>query len=256
VSKLDYELLHQYIEDYVVAPFYQKRTEKLEDLKLHTILKRKNPYLFKAKNIQTAGDFAKDLLNAHLSSQEETIFGDLLEGLAIHINATVYGGSKAETGVYKSIDLIFDKDKVRYAVGIKSGPYWGNSDQKSIMKNNFKRARELFKDDGWENEVVCINGCMYGKDRNPFKVDASDPEKNYYKYCGQEFWSFISGDDKLYQSIIIPLDKEVKKRDDRFKELCTIVINRLTKDLLDEFCTDDVLDWEAILDYVSKKATA
>jgi hypothetical protein len=255
MSSLDYDTLHQYIEDFVVAPFYQKRTEKLEELKLKTILKRKNPYLFKAKNIQTAGDYAKDLLYAHLSSQEETIFGDLLEALAIHINATVYGGWKAEKGTYKSIDLIFDKDNIRYVVGIKSGPFWGNSDQKSIMKSNFKIVRHIFKEEGWKGKIICVNGCIYGKDKKPLKIDAKDPEKNYYKYCGQEFWSFVSGDKNLYQSIIVPLDKEVKKRDERFKELCIIVTNRLTKDLLDNFCKDGLLNWKEILDFVSKKAT-
>jgi len=253
MNKLDYDLLSQYIDDYVVAPFYQKRTEKLETLKLQTILKRKNPYLFKAKNIQTAGDFANDILNAHLSSQEETIFGDLLEGLAIHINATVYGGKKAEERTYKSLDLIFEKEGVRYAVGIKSGPNWGNSDQISTMKNNFKKARELFRADGWAGEVICVNGCIYGKDGRPHKVN-TDPEKTYYKYCGQEFWDLVSGDPDLYQKIIVPLDREVKKRDDRFKELCTAASNRLTKDLLDNFSNDGVLDWAGILDFVSKKA--
>jgi len=82
----------------------------------------------------------------------------------------------------------------------------------------------------------------------------TDPEKTYYKYCGQEFWDLVSGDPDLYQKIIVPLDREVKKRDDRFKELCTAASNRLTKDLLDNFSNDGVLDWAGILDFVSKKA--
>jgi site-specific DNA-methyltransferase (cytosine-N4-specific) len=253
MAKLNYELLHQYIEDFVVAPFYQKRTEKLEELRLADILKRKNPYLFKAKNIRTAGDFAKDLLNAHLSSQEETIFGDLLEGLAIHINATVFGGHKAEQKVYKSVDLIFDNGNTRYAVGIKSGPNWGNSDQINIMKDNFKKAKELLRKEGWAHQIFCVNGCMYGKDKNSYKEDKEDPERSYFKYCGQEFWQFISGDKELYQTIIIPLDKEVKKRDDAFKDLSVKVTNQLTKDLLDNFTDKSYLDWRKILEYVSKK---
>ena len=253
MPNLDYDLLHQYIEDFVVAPFYQKRTEKLEELKLENILRRKNPYLFKAKNIQTAGDFAKDLLNAHLSSQEETIFGDLLEGLAIHINTTVFGGWKAEENIYKSVDLIFESRSTRYVIGIKSGPNWGNSDQINTMKSNFKIARKLIKNDGWAGKIICVNGCMYGKDNNPKKTDRMDAQKTYYKYCGQEFWDLISGDDQLYQKIITPLDKEVKKRDDAFKELCAKITNQLTKDLLSHFTDDNALNWEKILDYVSKK---
>ena len=66
-----------------IGNFHSKRLQRLETLKLSEILKRKNPYLFKAKNILTAQDLVKTLLDAHLSSQEETIFGDFLEGLAI-----------------------------------------------------------------------------------------------------------------------------------------------------------------------------
>src|SRR5581483_2069830 len=253
MNKLDHDLLHQYIEDSVVAPFYQKRTEKLETLKLSTILSRKNPYLFKAKNIQTAGEFANDLLNAHLSSQEETIFGNLLENLAIHINSTLFGGWKAEEDVYKSVDLIFDKGNIRYIVGIKSGPYWGNADQKRIMKNNFREAKRIIRTEGWKNQIIAVNGCMYGKDRNPFKIDKEDPEKNYYRFCGQEFWFFISGDNDLYQSIIIPPNREVKKRDEAFKDLCAKTVNHLTRDLLENFTHNDQLDWRRILDYVSKR---
>jgi len=85
-----------YVEDNI-GTFHSKRKQSLETLKLSIILKRKNPYLFKAKNILTAHDLAQNLLDAHLSSQEETIFGDFLEGLAIFINGKVYGGKKSST---------------------------------------------------------------------------------------------------------------------------------------------------------------
>jgi hypothetical protein len=83
----------EYVEGNI-GTFHLKRLESLQSLSLQKILKRKNPYLFKAKNILTAQDLVKNLLDAHLSSQEETIFGDFLEGLAIFINEKVYGGIK------------------------------------------------------------------------------------------------------------------------------------------------------------------
>ena len=55
----------------------------------------KNPYLFKAKDINTAQDFVTFILDAHLSSQEETIFGGFLEELAIFICSQVYSGQKS-----------------------------------------------------------------------------------------------------------------------------------------------------------------
>jgi hypothetical protein len=84
----------QYVEKNI-ATFHNKRIQSLDDLKLSQILKRKNPYLFKAKYLLTSEAIIKGLVDAHISSNEETIFGDWLEGLAIFINGKVYGGKKS-----------------------------------------------------------------------------------------------------------------------------------------------------------------
>jgi len=47
-------------------------------LKLSKVLKRKNPYLFKAKHILTADEIVRGIVDAHISSSEEGIFGDWL----------------------------------------------------------------------------------------------------------------------------------------------------------------------------------
>jgi hypothetical protein len=65
-------------------------------LTFHSVMKRKNPYLFKAKNIQTAEELVKYVLDAFLSSQEETIFGDLMEELAIFVCKKIFDGYKVE----------------------------------------------------------------------------------------------------------------------------------------------------------------
>ena len=122
----------EYVEKNI-GIFHEKRIESLNNLKLTNVLKRKNPYLFKAKNVLTAEQIVKGIVDAHISSNEETIFGDWLEGLAIFINSKVYNGRKS--GI-PGIDLEFDKDKIRYIVTIKSGPNWGNSSQ--IRKNDFR----------------------------------------------------------------------------------------------------------------------
>ncbi|OGY93069.1 MAG: hypothetical protein A3H70_05525 [Candidatus Komeilibacteria bacterium RIFCSPLOWO2_02_FULL_48_11] len=253
MKKINYSKLNKFITSDVVKPFYDKRIEKLTKTKLGAIVNRKNPYLFKAKNIQTAGDFAKDILDAFLSSQEETIFGDLLENLAIYVNKNIFNGHKAEEGKFKSVDLIFKRDNKLYIVGIKSGPNWGNSDQVSTMRKNFKKAREILKNESERREIIAVNGCMYGRDNAPLKKHKKDSELNYLKLCGQKFWEFVSGDKELYKKLIKPLDKEVKKRDDTFKELYAKKINEMTKDIIDLFHTKNSLDWNKIIEYVSKE---
>lgn len=252
MNKLDYQKLATFIISDVIQPFYEKRLDRLESANLEIIATRKNPYLFKAKNIETAGDLAKGILDAFLSSQEETIFGDLMENLAIHVCSQVFSGRKAEEGKYRSIDLIFERDNKIYIVGIKSGPNWGNSDQVNTMKRNFKAAKRIIHAESGKRSIVAVNGCMYGRDNAPHKVNKNST-LSYYKICGQAFWELISGDDQLYKKIIQPLDKEAKKRDVVFKELYIKKINEMTKDVVELFYTQDNLDWEKIIDYVSKK---
>ena len=117
MKKLNLKEVTKYVENNIGA-FHTKRLLSLERLSLHEVLQRKNPYLFKAKNMLTAQDLVKNVLDAFLQSQEETMFGDFLEGIAIFICGKIFGGVKSKlTG----IDLEFERDKIKYIVEIKSG---------------------------------------------------------------------------------------------------------------------------------------
>ncbi|MBD2202589.1 DNA methylase [Calothrix sp. FACHB-1219] len=246
----DYTIYHDYLIQQVLTPFYDKRFEKLSKLKLKDVIKRKNPYLFKAKNIELAQDLVASIITAFLSSQEETIFGNLLEGFAIHISQSLYGGFKSKLN---SVDLEFQRNETYYIVGIKSGNNWGNSDQISKMKDNFKKAKQLLIKQGITSNIVAINGCMYGKDSNPLKEDLKDPDKTYFKYAGQEFWEFISGDANLYQEMIVPIGEEAKKKDEIFQSTLNAKVNEMTFEFIQYFTINGHIDWIRLVDYVSKK---
>lgn len=248
-----YKAYHAYLSEHVITPFYQIRLNNLSALHLTGVLKRKNPYLFKAKNIELAGELVKSIVDAFLSSQEETIFGNLLEGFAIYVSKTLYGGIKSEL---KSVDLEFKRKGVYYLVGIKSGTSWGNSDQINKMRDNFKLARAILHERGIRSEIVAVNGCVYGKDRVPFKTHV-DSEKQYYKYAGQEFWRFISEDDHLYREIIVPIDQEARQKDEVFKKAYAAKVNEMTQQFTANFMTpDNQIDWLKLIDFVSKREDA
>ena len=247
--KKHYPQFHEYLAQHVMTPFYVKRLEGLEKLRLADVLKRKNPYLFKAKNIELAGDLAKSVVDAFLSSQEETLFGNLLEGFAIHVAHTLWSGAKSKR---KSLDLEFEREKQYFIVGIKSGTSWGNSDQIRQMKNNFKLAREELRVEGVKSEIVAVNGCIYGKDARPLKVDA-DPDKTYFKYAGQDFWNFLSGDDNLYREIIKPIDAEARQKDEAFRAAYLAKVNELTADFSLNFLHNGQIDWLKLVDFVSAR---
>ncbi|MBF0458045.1 MAG: cytosolic protein [Nitrospirae bacterium] len=240
MKELSIDIIRQYVE-YNIGVFHKKRIQNLEKLRLNQILKRKNPYLFKAKNILTAQDLIKTLLDAFLSSQEETIFGEFLEGLAVFICAEVYGGKKSAA---EGIDLEFDKDDIKYIVAIKSGPNWGNSSQINKMKDNFKKARKILSTNTLKVNIVSVNGCCYGKDNNPDKGD-------YLKLCGQRFWEFISGNASLYINIIEPLGYKAKEKNDEFYESYAKLINVFTFEFGRAFCTAGTIDWEALIKFNS-----
>lgn len=249
MTESPYQDYFDYLTEHVVTPFYETRFKKLQKLTLNEVLKRKNPYLLKAKNIELGGDLVKSVVDAFLSSQEETLFGELLEGFAIYVSKKLHGGFKSDM---PSVDLEFERDDAYYFVGIKSSTKWGNADQVAKMRDNFKVARRTLAERGVSGEIIAVNGCMYGKDRKPFKTNA-DPDKQYYKYGGQDFWRFISGDDDLYREIITPIDKEARQKDEAFKKAYVSKINEMTQDFMERFITDNQIDWVKLIEHVSKR---
>ena len=243
MSALNLMDVSQYVETNI-GTFHQKRIASLNKLKLKTVLAKKNPYLFKAKYLLTAEQIIRSLTDAFISSNEETIFGDWLEGLAIFINAKVYGGWKSST---LGVDLEFDKDGRRNIVTIKSGPNWGNSSQIAKMRTDFKTAMKTLRTSNSGLQIVAVNGCCYGKDNNPDKGD-------YFKYCGQRFWEFISGEPNLYIEIIEPLGHKAKEKNDEFIESYSQMINKFTKEFINDFCkATGEIDWEKLVKLNSGK---
>lgn len=241
MKKLNLKDVSQYVEENI-GTFHKKRIAGLNDLKLKRVLSKKNPYLFKAKYVLTAQDIIKSLTDAFISSQEETIFGDWLEGLAIFINSKVYDGRKS--GI-PGIDLEFDNDNIRYILTIKSGPNWGNSSQIGKLLADFKTAKKTLRTSNSQLNVVAVNGCCYGREN---KFDKGE----YFKYCGQKFWEFISGDPELYIKIIEPLGHKAKERNDDFIISYSQMINKFTKEFANEFCKDNGdIDWDKLVRFNS-----
>lgn len=244
MKSLNLKDISHYVEKNI-GVFHQKRIQSLDGLKLSQVLKRKNPYLFKAKYVLTAEQIIKSLVDAHISSNEETVFGDWLEGLAIFINNIVFDGRKS--GIV-GIDLEFDNQGVRNIVTIKSGPNWGNSSQVAKMRADFKTAKKILRTSNSQLQVVAINGCCYGRDNKPDKGD-------YFKYCGQHFWEFISGNAELFTEIIEPIGHQAKEKNDDFLKSYSQMINKFTKEFANDFCKNNgEIDWDKLVRFNSAKA--
>ncbi len=244
-----YSQFHAFLSENVVTPFYLRRLERLRSIRLGDVLKRKNPYLFKAKNLETTGELARSVVDAFLSSQEETLFGDLMESFAVHVATTLWDGHKSKR---IGLGLEFERDEKHYIVEIKSGVNWGNSSQIKRMKENFKVARVDLQSET-DAEIIAVNGCIYGKVARPLQTDADDADKTYFKYAGQDFWHFLSGDDNLFREIIKPIDEEAREKDAAFKTAYTAKINELTADLSLNFLSEGQIDWIKLVEFVSAR---
>ncbi len=248
MKKLNLKNVLLYVEQNIEI-FHIKRIQSLDKLKLTEVLKRKNPYLFKAKHVLTSEQIIRGIVDAHISSNEETIFGDWLEGLAIFINHEVFGGKKSSAN---GIDLEFEKDNIHYIVTIKSGPNWGNKSQIDKMIMDFAEAKKRLSTSGNKINVICINGCCYGRDKKSHKF----PKKgvDYYKYCGQNFWNFISGESDLYLEIIEPLGHKAKEKNEDFMKSYSKMINKFTKEFSNEFCNNNgEIDWVKLVQFNSSE---
>ena len=240
MSNLDLEQVQQFVSDNIVV-FHTKRLRLIEAVTLNDIVRRKNPYLFRAKNITVAADLVRELLDATLSSSEELLFGGFLEDLAVFVAQMTSGGRKsAATG----LDLEFESGGTHYLVSIKSGSNWGNSSQQKKLEQDFQKAVTVLKQSGIVKNIQPVLGICYGKTRTSYL-------RNYLKVTGQSFWYLVSRNESLYADIVEPLGYEAQANNDNFLEAKAVVVNRLTQQLLDKFSADGAIDWAKLVEYNS-----
>lgn len=235
------QLITRYVNDNIDI-FHNSRLNKVHQLQLNDVLKRKNPYLFRAKNITSAPDLVSSILDAFLSSSEEELFGKFLEGLAIYVSEITCGGHKSAA---PGIDLELTRDRTRYIVAVKSGPNWGNSQQYTALRLNFKNAVKVLKQSRRMLAVQPVLGICYGRFRT---VNTGE----YLKIGGQSFWHFISGNHQLYIDIIQPLGYEAKKHNDRYLVEKNLTYNRFARDFMNDFCDrSGRIDWPKLVQFNS-----
>lgn len=247
MNHLDIDVVNTFIQENIGPQFHDKKIAKVKAVTLDTIVRRKNPYLFKAKDSNSAHDFVKSVLDATLSSGEETNFGDFIETVAIFVAQQVYNGRKS--GI-RGLDLEFENASSRYLVTIKSGPNWGNSGQKTNLVNNFITAKRILSTSGGAVGLnfICVEGCCYGVDNLPEKG-------THLKLCGQRFWEFISGgNETLYSDIIEPIGYEAQQRSDQLRLVCAEKLNVLTASFVERFCDGGVINWVRLIRFNSAKS--
>lgn len=240
MNPLNLDEVNEFVNVHIVD-FHQRRIKSLEELQLNKLLK-KNPYLFRAKNITTASELIGGLLEAFLSSSEEKLFGDFLENLAVFVAGKTCNGRKSTA---PGVDLEFENNDVHYVVSVKSGPNWGNSSQQDKLQQDLQNAVKRVKQSHLNTNVQPVLGICYGN-------TATSYLRGYLKIVGQSFWYLISENEHLYADIIEPVGYRAKEHNEAFLQQKVQVINRFTGEFINRFCDDrGAIDWVKLIEFNS-----
>lgn len=224
--------------------FYANLIKKIDGIDINKIMRRKNPYLYRAKAMQNASEIVESVLSAFVSSSEETIFGNcFFEPLAIAAS----GGQKA---LAEGVDIMVqDNDEnVIYAVAVKSGPSVFNADSKKRQEQNFNAASKLAKQAKARFEPII--GYSYGKK----KTTGKGTPKIYQELAGQEFWEKLTGDEDFYIHIIGYMGTLPEQYVEEYKASYNKAANRLVREFSINFCNEDgSINWEKLVEFNSGK---
>jgi hypothetical protein len=223
--------------------FYNSLIKKMDEIDMKTIVKRKNPYLFRAKAMNGATQIVEAIMSAFLSSSEETIFGNVfIEPLAVAAS----GGRKS---IAEGVDVEVDKENTRYAIAVKSGTSVFNSSSKKKQEESFLAASKLAQQA--HKVFVPIIGYSYGKRQSTGRGRA----RIYQELAGQDFWYELTGDKDFYLKIIHHMgvlpEKYIEELDMAYQNAC----NRLVRDFTVQFCNKDgSIDWGKLVTLNSASA--
>lgn len=218
--------------------FYRRRLEKASKLNLKKVLEKKNPYLFRAIGIAKAQDLVELILTSYIWSSDETIFGDSFFEM---IAKVVSGGVSSSS---KGIDIIIEKPDKYVAIAVKSGPNAFNSSQSEKQHQEFMKVRNIAQKTKKQFDALLAAG--YGnKHRDPTS------ESIYRIRCGQEFWQELTGDEDFYLVLHRSMGERPTSHKRDHDALFAKLVNKFTKQFLDEFSIDGDIDWDKLVRFNS-----
>jgi len=225
--------------------FYRRRIHSLANLKLKKVLKRKNPYLYKARGTQSANEIIEGILNDHLSSSDEGMFGDaFFEPLALDM-ARLIGGTVSPS---EGVDIAIETESTYKAIAVKSGPNIFSASQAKKQNQEFMGLRSRLTK--LKKDFDAVLGHAYGTKKTP----AGD-KKIYRSSSGQAFWEELTGDAEFYLRIIrLMNDADIAQHRAEYEIEYDKAVNRYLAEFIPEFCNDDgSIAWDKLLEYNSGK---
>ncbi len=239
-QRMTEEELERLVRDALKA-FYDRRIQALDKLELKKVLTRKNPYLFRAVGIVTPSEMVAALLQAHVSSSDETIFGDaFFERIARDV-------SRGKDSQGEGLDIDIDVETEHTVIAVKSGPFWANSRQKTGLKQDFEKARRIFSTRRSEKrQFKALLGQCYGRTKGQ-----PDAKRAYYVLSGQAFWRYITGDADFYLRLMRLLGDVTAQERERYQIAFDSAVQRFTEQFDKDFSVNGAIDWEKLMKFNS-----
>lgn len=238
---------YSYNEDAVIEAianaldiFYTNLIKKMDSLNIKTIMKRKNPYLFRAKAMNGAAQIIDAILAAFVSSSEETIFGN------VFFEPIATAAAQGQKALAEGVDIMVERDNIIYAIAVKSGTNVFNADSRKKQEQNFLAANKLAQQA--KKHFVPIVGYGYGRK----KTSNRGIPKFYMELAGKEFWTELTNDDEFYIKLIRFMDRQPEKYAEKFEASYQKAANRLIREFTQEFCFEDgSINWEKLVEFNS-----
>lgn len=226
--------------------FYSKRSIALNDLKLINTLKRKNPYLYRAVGVSDAGEIVEEILRAHVSSSDETLFGnEFFEPLAKWVAQKANPGHAVNTSDGEGADITITTDTSVMPIAVKSGVNVFNSDSKKKQGENFSALNKRLQKLRLHFDPVV--GYCYGR-----KQQSARSKVNFRELAGQAFWELITAENDFYLRIVRLMGEMPIKHRPMFQQSFDQAKNRFAKEFLIDFSNEDgAINWDKLLEFNS-----
>lgn len=226
-----------------LSDFYERRLQKVKQLKLSVLLRRKNPYLFRTLGTQKISEIIEQVLTAYIGASDETMFGEVFfEPIA----RVASGGNVSDA---EGVDFVVESEERVLAVALKSGPNIFNASQKKRQSQEFSSLRNrLYK---IHKQFDPVLGHAYGR----FRTEPSK-DRIYRDRSGQAFWTEITGDPDFYLKLVRLLNPETNPSTWEYDGVWCAAVNRLTFEFGNDFCfSNGSIDWEKLVRFVSEDST-
>ena len=244
---IDENLLKDKIEE-LLSVFYTKRTVALNDLKLIKTLTRKNPYLYRATGVSDASEIVEAILRAHVSSSDETLFGnEFFEPLVKWVAQQAFPSNKytVSTSDGEGVDIMISSDTFSMPIAVKSGVNVFNAASKKKQGENFATLRKRLHKLAIHFDPVV--GYCYGR-----KKQSKSSTVNFKELAGQAFWELVTHENDFYLKIVRLMGEKPIEHCPIFQQSFDQAKNRFTKEFLLDFSDENgAINWNKLLEFNS-----